>query len=63
MQEIQAGYVAFTGHAFTAAQAAAYNAAVRRAERCPNEANWNAAHNLFYSITMTQRGSVARAGH
>lgn len=53
MERIQAGYRAFTGYVFTAEQAAAYNAAVDRAERCPNEANLNGAHNLFNSIAMT----------
>lgn len=52
---IAAGYRAYTGHVFTAEQAAAYNAAVARAERCPNEANRNAAHNLFDSIARTPR--------
>lgn len=53
MTPISAGYRAYTGHIFTAGQAAAYNAAVARAERCPNEANRNGAHNLFNSIAMT----------
>lgn len=53
MQRIQEGYRAFTGYVFTAAQAAAYNAAVDRAERSPSEANLNGAHNLFYSIATT----------
>ena len=55
MTRIQEGYRAFTGHVFTAIQAAAYNAAVERAERCPNDANKNGAHNLFNSIAMTPR--------
>ncbi|KAB2699347.1 DUF2478 domain-containing protein [Ochrobactrum sp. Kaboul] len=50
---IAAGYRAFTGHVFTATQAAAYNAALDRFERSPNEANQNGAHNLFYSIALT----------
>jgi hypothetical protein len=53
MEKIAAGYRAFTGYVFTAAQAAAYNAACDRAERSPNEANINGAHNLFNSIAMT----------
>lgn len=53
MQKIEAGYRAFTGYVFTAEQAAAYNAAVERAERSPSESNRNGAHNLFYSIAMT----------
>jgi hypothetical protein len=53
MERIQEGYRAYTGYVFTAEQAAAYNAAVERAERCPNEANRNGAHNLFNSIAMT----------
>lgn len=53
MQRIQAGYRAFTGYIFTAAQAAAYNAAVDRAERSPSEENRNGAHNLFNSIAIT----------
>lgn len=55
MERIQEGYRAFTGYVFTAAQAAAYNAACARAERCPNEANRNGAHNLFNSIAMTPK--------
>jgi len=57
MTPIQAGYRAFTGHIFTAVQAAAYNAAVERAERSPSEANRNGAHNLFNSIAMTPRAA------
>lgn len=54
---IAAGYRAFTGYVFTAEQAAAYNAALDRFERCPNEANQNGAHNLFYSIALTGKES------
>ena len=50
---IEAGYRAYTGHVFTAVQAAAYNAATARAERSPSEANLNGAHNLFDAIART----------
>lgn len=53
METIAAGYRAFTGYVFTAEQAAAYNAAVERAQRSPSEENRNGAHNLFNSIAMT----------
>jgi hypothetical protein len=55
MTPVSEGYRAFTGYVFTAEQAAAYNAAVERAARCPNEANRNGAHNLFRSIALTGR--------
>lgn len=54
-EKIVAGYRAYTGHIFTAEQATAYNMAVARVERCPNEANKNGAHNLFHSIARTPR--------
>jgi hypothetical protein len=55
MERITEGYKAFTGYVFTKAQAEAYNRACEKAEQVPTDANRNGAHNLFYSIAMTDR--------
>lgn len=55
MNKLTAGYRTFTGYELTQGQADTYNAAVERAERCPSEANRNAAHNLLYSLALTGR--------
>lgn len=53
MEPIQAGYRAFNGYIFSAAQAEAYNRAAARARQNPTEENLNGAHHLFMTIITT----------
>ena len=52
-EPIKAGFRAFNGYIFNAAQADAYNRAQARAVQNPTEANLNGAHNLFMTIITT----------
>ena len=49
-QPIQAGYVAFNGHVFSASDAAWYNMEAERAHHFPCEEYSNAAHKAFATI-------------
>jgi hypothetical protein len=53
MTTIEAGYRAYTGHVFSAVDAATYNAAADKAFRRPTDTNLNGAHNLFSTIANT----------
>ena len=50
MTKIEAGYVAFNGHVFTATEAEDYNRECEYAERFPTEWNLNYRHRLFCII-------------
>lgn len=59
MEPIQAGYRAFNGYIFSAAQAEAYNRAAARARQNPTEANLSGAHHVFSCIISTPESTRA----
>lgn len=58
-EPIQAGYRAFNGYIFSAAQAEAYNRARAKADQNPTEANLTAAHKMFSDIITTPASNRA----
>jgi len=61
METIEAGYVAYNGHVFTEAEAAAYMQACRDAERSPSDFNLDQRHRVFVSIVTGGKGYDAEA--
>ena len=60
-EPIPAGYRAFNGYIFSAAQAEAYNRARDKADQNPTEANLTAAHKMFSDIITTPASNPAAA--